>query len=305
MHFSFYNHAKRDYATLSVAMERSDFMLSRRQFLKGAVAVGIAGFAANSILYEPRRIIVERKTISINNLPDAFEGFRICQITDVHHGPFVSLNFVKEIVDIVDRLSPDLVALTGDYVDYSHKYITPAVTALCRFKPQYGIISILGNHDHLADAELTREVFDRNKIPVITNSHKLIEVKNNAICIAGVGDLLEDTQDLKAALYGVPPDIPRILLSHNPDYAEVVPETERVDLVLAGHTHGGQVRLPFFSIAPVTQSHYGQKYAGGLVRLSHTQVYVSRGVGMVGLPVRFNCPPEISMITLTKAVHRV
>ena len=84
-----------------------------------------------------------------------------------------------------------------------------------------------------------------------------------------------------------------------------MPETERVDLVLAGHTHGGQVRLPFLSIAPITQSHYGQKYAGGLVRLSHTQVYVSRGVGMVGLPVRFNCPPEITVITLTKSHQQV
>ena len=276
-------------------------MLSRRQFLKGAIAMGAAGLVADSVLLEPRHVVVERKTIAINDLPDAFDGFRICQITDVHHGPFTGLGFIKEVVEKVNSLNPGLVVLTGDYVDHSSKYIVPAVSALCRLKSSNGVLAVLGNHDHWMDANLTQEVFNRYNVPVITNSHKLIEIKDKAICVAGVGDLMEDSQDLKAAFYGVPADIPRILLSHNPDYAESMPATERVDLVLAGHTHGGQVRMPF-SIAPITMSMYGQKYAGGLVRSASGQVYVSRGIGVVGLPVRFNCPPEITIITLTKAV---
>lgn len=276
-------------------------MLSRRQFLKGAIAMGAAGLVADSVLLEPRHVVVERKTIAINDLPDAFDGFRICQITDVHHGPFTGLGFIKEVVEKVNSLNPGLVVLTGDYVDHSSKYIVPAVSALCRLKSSNGVLAVLGNHDHWMDANLTQEVFNRYNVPVITNSHKLIEIKDKAICVAGVGDLMEDSQDLKAAFYGVPADIPRILLSHNPDYAESMPASERVDLVLAGHTHGGQVRMPF-SIAPITMSRYGQKYAGGLVRSASRQVYVSRGIGVVGLPVRFNCPPEITIITLTKAV---
>jgi len=276
-------------------------MLSRRQFLKGAIAMGAAGLVADGLLLEPRHVVVERKTIAINDLPDAFDGFRICQITDVHHGPFTGLGFIKEVVEKVNSLNPGLVVLTGDYVDHSSKYIVPAVSALCRLKSSNGVLAVLGNHDHWMDANLTQEVFNRYNVPVITNSHKLIEIKDKAICVAGVGDLMEDSQDLKAAFYGVPADIPRILLSHNPDYAESMPATERVDLVLAGHTHGGQVRMPF-SIAPITMSMYGQKYAGGLVRSASGQVYVSRGIGVVGLPVRFNCPPEITIITLTKAV---
>lgn len=276
-------------------------MLSRRQFLKGAIAMGAAGLVADGLLLEPRHVVVERKTIAINDLPDAFDGFRICQITDVHHGPFTGLGFIKEVVEKVNSLNPGLVVLTGDYVDHSSKYIVPAVSALCRLKSSNGVLAVLGNHDHWMDANLTQEVFNRYNVPVITNSHKLIEIKDKAICVAGVGDLMEDSQDLKAAFYGVPADIPRILLSHNPDYAESMPASERVDLVLAGHTHGGQVRMPF-SIAPITMSMYGQKYAGGLVRSASGQVYVSRGIGVVGLPVRFNCPPEITIITLTKAV---
>jgi predicted MPP superfamily phosphohydrolase len=273
-------------------------MLSRRQFLKGAIAMGAAGLVADGVLLEPRHVVVERKTIAINDLPDAFDGFRICQITDVHHGPFTGLEFIKKVVEKVNSLNPGLVVLTGDYVDHSSKYIVPAVSALCRLKSSNGVLSVLGNHDHWMDANLTQEVFNRYNVPVITNSHKLIEIKDKAICVAGVGDLMEDSQDLKAAFYDAPADIPRILLSHNPDYAESMPASERVDLVLAGHTHGGQIRMPF-SIAPITMSMYGQKYAGGLVRSASSQVYVSRGIGVVGLPVRFNCPPEITLRTLT------
>ncbi|MBI3398199.1 MAG: metallophosphoesterase [Deltaproteobacteria bacterium] len=279
-------------------------MLSRRQFLKGAMTVGAIALITDGIFYEPRHVVIERRTIAINNLPDAFEGFRMCQITDVHHGPFVGLGFIEGIVDKANSLNHDLMVLIGDYVFGSRKYIEPAISVLGRLKSPHGVLAVLGNHDHYEGAELTKDVFSKYNIPVITNSHRLVEIKNKAVCIAGVGDFYEDMQDLRAALKGVPDDIPRILLSHNPDYAEVMPKTERVDLVLAGHTHGGQIRLPF-SIAPVNMSNYGQRYTGGLVKLTHTQVYVSRGIGMVGFPVRFNCPPEITMITLTKAIWQV
>jgi len=279
-------------------------MFSRRQFLKGVLTAGAAGLIADGVFFEPRRIVVEKKTVGINNLPQVFERFRICQITDVHHSPFVGIKFIEKVVEEANTLKPDLMVLTGDYVDNSHKYIEPAVSALRKLKSPNGIMAVLGNHDHWAGAELTKDIFNKYRVHVITNNNRLIEIKDKAICIAGVGDFMEDNQDLKKAFQGVPSDMPRILLSHNPDYAEVMPKNERVDLVLAGHTHGGQVRLPF-SIAPVTMSKYGQKYTGGLVRLANTQVYVSRGVGVVGLPIRFNCPPEITLITLTRDARKV
>lgn len=279
-------------------------MLSRRQFLKGALAAGTASLVADGILFEPRHVIVEKKTVAINNLPHVFEGFKICQITDVHHSSFVGLRFIEKVVDKANNLKPDLMVLTGDYIDGSRKYIVPAVSALCKLNAPYGALAVLGNHDHWEDAELTKDAFSKYHVPVITNEHRFIEIKDRAICVGGVGDLYEDKQDLKAAFSGVPSDIPRILLSHNPDYAEVMPKSERVDLVLSGHTHGGQIRIPF-SIAPVTMSRYGQKYIGGLVKLANTQVYVSRGIGVVGLPIRFNCPPELALITLTRGIQKV
>ncbi|MEK7828474.1 MAG: metallophosphoesterase, partial [Deltaproteobacteria bacterium] len=217
-------------------------MFSRRQFLKGAITAGAAGLIADGVFFEPRRIVVEKKTVAINILPQVFEGFRICQLTDIHHSPFVGIKFIEKVVEEANTLKPDLMVLTGDYVDDSHKYIEPAVSALRKLKSPNGIMAVLGNHDHWAGAELTKDVFNKYRVPVITNSNKLIEIKDKAICIAGVGDFMEGTQDLKAAFHGVSNDISRILLSHNPDYAEVMSKTERVDLVLAGHTHGGQVR---------------------------------------------------------------
>lgn len=279
-------------------------MFSRRQFIKYAITAGVMGLITDGFFFEPGHIVVEKKTIAIKNLPDAFEGFRICQITDVHHSRFVGLKFIEKTVEMANSLNPDLTVLTGDYIDDSREYIVPAINVLSKLKSRNGLMAVLGNHDHYEDAKFTGEVLDAYHVSVITNSHKLVEAKGKAVCIAGVDDLWEGRQDLAKALSGVPADIPRILLSHNPDYAEVMPKNERVDLILSGHTHGGQVRIPFFSFAPVTMSNYGQKYAGGLVKLAHTQVYVSRGLGMVGLPVRFNCPPEITLITLAKAVEK-
>ena len=275
-------------------------MLSRRQFLKGVVAAGATAMVVDGFLLDPRRIAIIEKTVPIHGLPEAFEGFRICQLTDIHHGFFVNIEYIKECIAKANNLMPDIMVLTGDYIDRSSAYINPVADALGRLEAPYGVLAVLGNHDHWADVKLVRKAFHDKDIPVIENTHRLIEKDGDVICIAGVGDLLEDIQDLQLALNGVSPDIPRVLLSHHPDYAEEMQRTERVDLVLAGNTHGGQISMPF-SFAPYTASRYGQKYIGGLVKLEHTQVYVSRGIGVAPPPVRFNCSPEITMIKLIRA----
>lgn len=139
-------------------------------------------------------------------------------------------------------------------------------------------------------------------IPLLENRHAIIESGGGALCVAGIKDYLEDFPDAEAALRGVDKETPRILLAHHPDYAEHLPEGVRVGLVLSGHTHGGQVRGPF-SYAPVLPSEFGQKYSGGLVTLTgrDTRVYVSRGLGVVGIPVRIHCPPELTLIRLYPA----
>lgn len=272
-------------------------MLNRRSFLKGSLLVGGA-LLLEGFVVEPRMFDVTGRTVHIKGLPPEFDGFRICQITDVHHSPVISLEYIKSVVDETNRLRPDLVVLTGDYIDTGKKYMAPCVEALSGLKAPHGVVSILGNHDHFIGKGYSEDVINSHRIPLLQNSHIYLEKKGSAVCLGGVADLLEDKPDAKAALEGVDANVPRILLSHHPDYAEQLPPDERIDLILSGHTHGGQVRLPF-GHAPIVPSSYGQKYSGGLVRLeSGTQVYVSRGIGVSMIPVRLNCPPELTLIKL-------
>lgn len=265
--------------------------------MKGGFLMGGA-LLLEGFVVEPRMVDVQETTVRIKGLPAGFDGFRICQITDIHHSPVISLDYINNVVDEANRLKPDLVVLTGDYIDTGKRYMAPAMEALSRVNARCGTLAILGNHDHFIGKEYAEEVIAAHKIPLLRNSHIHIESTRGAICVAGVADLLEDTPDAKEALKGVDPGIPRILLSHHPDYAESLPVDERIDLVISGHTHGGQVRFPF-GHAPVVPSAYGQKYSGGLVALeSGTQVYVSRGIGVSMIPVRLNCPPELTLIKL-------
>jgi len=272
-------------------------MISRRSFLKGGALLG-GGLLLEGFVVEPRMVDITETRVQINGLPAVFNGFRICQITDVHHSSVVGLDYIKSVVEEANRLRPDLVLLTGDYIDTGRKYMAPCLEALSGVKARYGTIAILGNHDYFIEKSYAEEVITSHKIPLLQNSHLLIESKGFTLCVAGVRDLLEDAPDASAALKGVDLSVPRVLLSHHPDYAETLPADERIDLVISGHTHGGQVRLPF-GHAPVMPSNYGQKYSGGLVRLdSGTQVFVSRGIGVSMIPVRFNCPPELALIKL-------
>lgn len=276
-------------------------MLSRRAFLKGGLLLGSA-LMVDGFLLEPGEFRVEEVPVRIRGLSPEFDGFTICQVTDVHHSPFVRLGYLERVVEKANSLKPDLTVLTGDYIDDAREYVAPAIKALSGLKAKRGLLSILGNHDHFTGKAHTVEAIRANGIPLLENSHSLIESSRGALCVAGVKDYLEDFPDAKEALMGVDNDIPRILLSHHPDYAEHLPGDERVDLVVSGHTHGGQIRGPF-SYAPVLPSEYGQKYSGGLVTLKNreTQVYVSRGVGVVMIPVRINCPPELTLIRLFPA----
>ncbi len=271
-------------------------MISRRGFLT-ATLLGGGYLFFHAFYFEPRRVKVEKVDVRIKDLPRAFDGFTICQITDVHHGPVVGLEYIDRVVALAESLNPDIFVLTGDFVDFEKKYIEPVSRSLGRLALRKDTFAVLGNHDHYADAHLTARFFEGQGIRVLNNTHRLIDRGDATICVGGVNDLYEGRPDVMEAFRGVGRDVVRLLLSHNPDYAELIPVVERVDLVISGHTHGGQVRLPF-SYAPVLPSSYGQRYVGGLVRLKATQVYVSRGIGCAFLPVRFNCPPELTLIRL-------
>ena len=276
--------------------------LRRRQRLRKLASGTLMTAALTSIVdvlaVEPRWVKIKRVNVPIPNLPPVWDGVRIVQLTDLHLGKFVSLDYIRKIVKRTNVLSPDVIVLTGDFVNDGNTIVDGLERVLSALQSKFGKFAVLGNHDHWAGAGAIREVLDKAGIVDLSNKSALLERDCEQICFAGVDDLWTATQDLSGALKDIPKEVPRILLSHNPDYAEEMPPSPRVDLMLCGHTHGGQFKVPFGSRLWLPIRH--SKYAAGLVEGPHCLVYTSVGVGMVGLPIRFNCRPEISLIILRR-----
>jgi predicted MPP superfamily phosphohydrolase len=287
---------------------------SRRQFFRHsarmAVSGGLLGTFGYSLALEPRNLRVHRRALELRDLPPQLAGLRLVQVSDVHHGPWLSLDYVRHVVRATNALNPDVILLTGDYVYESWRYVEPVTEVLGGLRARLGTVAVLGNHDWYEGGRCVLQAFARNNLPLIDNSRvfirpdrTLVGTAGEGLCIAGVGDLWEGAPDYHAALSGLPRAMPRLLLSHNPDSAEdpkFVTGNYRVDLMISGHTHGGQVWVPGVG-TPIVPSRFGQKYASGLVKGPACDVFVSKGVGVSGLPVRFGVPPEIVVFDLAAA----
>ncbi len=279
--------------------------LSRRTFLYGG---GVAGAGLASTLLLPQEVKVRQYEIAIRNLPVAFHKLRLAHISDTHYGAFISSDYLHAVMEQVNALQPDLVLLTGDYVHGTPNAVENGVRVFEHLHARYGVVGVLGNHDHWEDAEKCRRVFDAIRIPLLDNRRLFLtstglqaypDTPEKTLCIAGLADIWGGYILPEDAFAQVPENMPRIVLAHNPDTAELLSPKWRVDLMCCGHTHGGQVSFPFIG-APFVPCAYGQKYLGGLCHSDHYPVIVSRGVGMWGLPFRFRVPPEIGLITLLK-----
>jgi predicted MPP superfamily phosphohydrolase len=288
------------------------FSASRREFLTSvawrAPLVAGAGLGGWALYLEPEDLRVTKCEIPIRDLPGRFDGLRIVQISDTHYGPYVTLPYLESAMRRANALAPDLMLLTGDYVHATSRAIGPGVGVLASLKSRLGAAAVLGNHDHWEGADAVRRAFAGIGVPLIDNARLFLTpsgfapdpVEGESLCVAGVGDYWEDEVSFEKALGGVAADVPRILLSHNPDSAEDPRlRAYRVDLMLSGHTHGGQVAIPGFG-APILPIQHRQ-YAAGLCKGPAGPVIVSRGVGMAMLPFRFGVPPEIVQITLRAA----
>ncbi len=295
----------------AIAPQQSSSISRRRLIAAGAGAVGALA-VGYPMLVATRRFEITRNALPIRDLPLTLEGLRIVQLTDVHHGPWIPLEHVHEIVQTINGLHPDLIFLTGDYVYQSSTYIAPVIAALSQLRAKIGVVGVLGNHDWWENGPMTKREFARVGIPLIDNTRmflspdrQLVQKLKKGLCIAGVGDFYEDEQLYKKALGSMARSIPRILLSHNPDVAEE-PEIRdrrfRVDAMLCGHTHGGQVYVPLLG-TPVVPSRYGQKYSSGWVQGPACPVYICRGTGHSMLPIRIGVPPEIAMFELQRAAE--
>jgi predicted MPP superfamily phosphohydrolase len=251
---------------------------------------------ARSALAEPFMLTVEHRPIYLRRLPVAFQSLRVVQISDVHHSAFTSREQIARAVETANRLRPDIVALTGDYISHDRQYAAPCAELLGRLQARYGVYAVLGNHDHWTDAALITDLFRAEGITVLVNQGIRFEHRNAAFWLAGVDDTMVGLEDLSLALAGSRDDEMKLLLAHNPIILRRAARAG-VDLVLSGHTHGGQVTLRSDRNASGKQR---RRLLRGLGRQGETQIYVTRGVGTVILPVRYGCPPEVSLLELRR-----
>jgi uncharacterized protein len=285
-------------------------MLSRRQFVRGSVVgltgLAAAGFAVDGFLVEPQHAVAEHIEIKLKRLPEAFDGFRIAQLSDIHFGPYMTRPELDRSVELAKQFKPDLVALTGDFVSHpwhqrngreGAKNAEPCADAFASWK-SVPILAVLGNHDHWNNADLISEALEDRGIEVLRNGARLLEKDGQRFWIAGVDDVLEGQADLSRTTAGIPAGEMTLLLAHEPDYADLASKAG-VDLQLSGHSHGGQVRVP--GIGPIVLPELARKYHTGLNQVGNLQVYTTRGIGVINPPVRLNCPPEVTLITLRMA----
>ncbi len=271
---------------------------SRRTFIKRTLMLG-AGTLCGAVGYsaiEAQWICVVEERITIPNLPRDFTGKRIALLTDLHHGPYTGLSYIEAIVEKTKALRPDMICLTGDFIHRGGKYTEPCISTLAGLRAPLGVFGVLGNHDNWADKNVALDAFRKAGIVDLINGGQWLTAGSSRLRIAGIDDLWTGRQDIAGALGDARADDACILLSHNPDYVEVLTD-KRVGLILSGHTHGGQVVLPLIG-APWVPSSYGNKYLRGLVQGPMAQVYVSRGLGTVTPPLRFCSPPEINVLEL-------
>jgi hypothetical protein len=265
-----------------------------RSLAAGLVQVARRAFA------EPYLLSVEETTVTLPRLPRALDGLRVVQLSDIHHSPFTSREQIERAVETANGLDPDIVALTGDYVSHEREYAAPCAELLGRLRARGGVYAVLGNHDHWVDAALITDLFRAEGIKVLVNEGMRFEHPERAgasFWLAGVDDTMVGQEDLSLALAGSSADEMKLLLAHNPLVLRRAAR-EGVDLILSGHTHGGQVT---WRSETSRSGRPRRRLLRGLGRQGDTQIYVTRGLGTVVLPVRYGCLPEVSLLELRSA----
>jgi predicted MPP superfamily phosphohydrolase len=292
---------------MSAVKLASPARITRRHFLIGAGATA-AGLALYSGEIARHDLDITHRTIGLSRLPSAFHGYRIVQLSDIHLDEFTEPVFLEYIVHRLNALNPDIVLLTGDFITRGSLTFVAAPHAAHRCAEILATIkapltyAVLGNHDVAVSAPMVVGALHSAGIPVLVNRYIALDSKGDRIWLCGVDDPSASYPNLDLAIPADPGDNLVILMAHGPDYADFVIEHPRgkfVDLMLSGHSHGGQIRLPF--VGALVLPPMGQKYVQGYFRFDKLQLYVNRGIGTVGLPFRVNCPPEMTVITLQPA----
>lgn len=283
--------------------------VSRRHFLSAGI-YGAAGLALYSAEIARHWIEVTEHKVALAGLPQVFEGMRIVQVSDIHMDQYTEPFFLRHVVNRVNSIKPDIVLLTGDYVTLglgSRRFAIGAAWQCANLLSKLEcrkLYAVLGNHDlGVGPIEVT-EALTANGITLLRNAYMPIELPGGRIWLAGLDDAVNGHPDLELAIPRAirnVPNEPVVLMCHAPDYADVLLDDaagKSVCLMLSGHTHGGQVRLPM--VGALYLPGWGRRYDEGWFRLRHLRLYVNRGIGTLGVPLRLNCPPEITIFNLQR-----
>jgi predicted MPP superfamily phosphohydrolase len=281
--------------------------ITRRTFLKSSAAfIGSASLVPLAVAaHEPYEISIEQMEIKLPRLHSRLDGFRLVVLSDIHFGEFTQI--LGSAVEKVNALVPDLVVILGDFVTDPSRSLHgkraanqawPCAEILRTIRPRHQIFATLGNHDYKADPEIVIEALQQNGITVLRNRSVAIERDGARFWLAGVDDALESSADPERTLDRVPRNEAVIAAVHEPDFADEM-KNYGVDFQISGHSHGGQVRLP--ALGAVYLPRMGTKYPMGLRRVGGMQLYTNRGLGVVGVPFRLMCPPEVTLFTLRAA----
>ncbi len=250
--------------------------------------------AAKHALAEPFMLSIERQDIYLLRLPRKLDGLRIVHLSDFHYGPMVNPEHLERAVKTANELRPDLIALTGDYISQDRGYAAPCAEVVGKLRARHGVYAVLGNHDHWTDATLIADLFRAEGIRVLINEGARMDLREESFWLAGVDDTMVGLEDLSLAMAGSSDHEFKLLLAHNPTILRRAARAG-VDLVLSGHTHGGQVA---WRSEKNRSGRPRRRMLRGLGRRGQTQIYVTRGLGTVVLPIRYGCPPEISVLEL-------
>jgi uncharacterized protein len=281
---------------------------SRRDFLNllkaGAFRMALlaAGGAGVGVLLQPGEVKIETVRLNLRRLSSAFTGIRLVQISDIHMGGWMNADRLQHVANLVISQKPEAVLITGDFLvghgfdATAQRSIQDLIDVLSPLAAAIPSFAILGNHDYWTNAKAVREMLRLSQISELTNTVATLRRGTKKLHLCGLDDIWEGKVRLDEVLVQLPEDGCAILMAHEPDFADISAKTGRFDLQISGHSHGGQVVIPFYG--PPVLPHLGEKYPIGLYKVGDMYQYTNRGVGVARLPIRINCPPEITLFIL-------
>jgi predicted MPP superfamily phosphohydrolase len=281
----------------------SPLSTTRRQFLKWSAAAAAVALAADGIGLEPNRPRLVRQNFFLPRWPEQLDGFTIALLSDFHFDPYFSVHPLHAAIPMVNGLRPDLIVLAGDFVSVpwfgdvrkAAFAAEPCARLLRRMAAPHGLWAVMGNHDVDTNPEHVTRALQAENIQVLANQSHALERHGARFWLAGVNDVLGGTANLPETLRRIPAGEAVILLAHEPDFADEASHFP-IDLQFSGHSHGGQVRVPL--LPPLYLPRGAKKYVLGTYQVGPLTLYTTAGLGTVGVPMRLNCPPEITLVTL-------